>query len=171
MLEVTEEVSKLLEKGGSIDTRTLSSLLEFFRVFADQCHHGKEEEILFPALEGKGMPRHGGPVGVMLEEHERGRDLIREMGEATDSFRERDTGSGRRWAKAASGYISLLREHISKENNILFVIAEKMLNDSEQANLAAAFDRLEEEKIGSGTHERLHTVMDELSAQFLGEGK
>jgi hemerythrin-like domain-containing protein len=169
MLEVTEKVSRLAEKGESLDPVTLSNLLEFFRVFADPCHHGKEEDILFPALENKGMPRHGGPLGVMFREHERGRDLIREIGEATDSIRNNEAGSGRCWAKAARGYISFLREHIFKENNMLFVMAEKILNASEQASLKAAFDRLEEEKMGSGTHERLHAVMGKLSPQFLDE--
>ena len=73
----------------------LANLQEFFRLFADQCHHGKEEELLFPLLEQKGIPRTGGPIGVTLHEHEEGRALVRQMGdavEATKSEPERARG-------------------------------------------------------------------------------
>ena len=171
MLDVTAEVSKLLKRREPIDPETLSSLLEFFRMFADQCHHGKEEAMFLPMLDRKGMPPFAGPVGVMLQEHEKGRDLVREMADATDSFLENGTGSGRRWAKAAGGYIWFLRQHIFEENNILFVIAEERLNPSEQARLEEEFERQEMEKMGPGTQERIHALMDKLSSQFLGKEK
>ena len=73
MLEVTEQVAEQLDRGEKVAPQTLDGLLEFFRLFADQCHHGKEEELLFPALERKGMPRQTGPIEVMLIEHDHGR--------------------------------------------------------------------------------------------------
>ena len=144
----------------------MAQLLEFFRLFADQCHHGKEESLLFPFLEQKGIPRQGGPIGVMLHEHEEGRLLIREMGEAAEDYRSGIEGAGARWAKAASGYSSLLRSHIDKENNILFVMAERVLTPADQSQLFQDFEKLEVEKMGAGTHERLHVMMDKLLAEF-----
>ena len=58
--------------------------LEFFRHFADQCHHFKEEKVLFPALEEHGIPREGGPIGMMLAEHEEGRGHVRSMIDAME---------------------------------------------------------------------------------------
>ena len=71
-----------------------------------------------------------------------------------------------RWAAAAVDYAQLLREHIAKENQILFVMAERMLTPAEQQELAAAFDKVETEKLGAGTHERLHAMMDKLLAEL-----
>ncbi len=59
-----------------------AALLEFFVEFADGCHHAKEEGTLFPRLERGGILKAGGPIGVMLYEHEHGRQLIRAMQEA-----------------------------------------------------------------------------------------
>ena len=165
MLEVTEQVAEQLDRGEQVAPETLDGLLEFFRLFADQCHHGKEEELLFPALEKKGMPREAGPIEVMLIEHDHGRSLVQQMAQEGAAYAAGTAGAVGRWSSAARGYVQLLREHIYKENNILFVMAERMLTGTEQQELVAAFERVEEEKMGVGTHERLHKLMDKLAAE------
>ncbi len=167
MLAVTEEVARRLEDGERIAPDTLANLLEFFRLFADKCHHGKEEDLLFPQLEKKGMPRAGGPIWVMLTEHEQGRKLIQQMARATEAYPNQPEAAGHAWAQAAGGYASLLRAHIDKENNVLFVMAEKMLTPDEQTALAEGFEKIEVEKMGVGTHERLHAVMAKLIKEIL----
>jgi hemerythrin-like domain-containing protein len=169
MLDVTEEAARKLRAAQPVPAETLNGLLEFFRLFADRCHHGKEEDLLFPALERKGMPRAGGPIGVMLHEHEQGRALVGQMASAAEAYAGGDAEAGRRWAAAASPYAALLREHIAKENEVLFVMAERMLSDAEQAELASAFERMETEKMGAGTHERLHAQMEKLIAELAPE--
>jgi len=171
MLEAAEEVARQLDGNIPVAPETLSGLLEFLRLFADRCHHGKEEDHLFPALEQKGLPRFGGPIGVMLFEHEQGRSLIKQMGEAAEAFAAGQTDAGRRWAVAARSYIDLLRSHIMKENNILFMMATQMLTASEQDALSEAFERVENEKLAPGTHERLHALMDKLCAEIYSEAK
>jgi hemerythrin-like domain-containing protein len=165
MLDATEETAGQIKKGIPVASETLSGLLEFLRLFADSCHHGKEEEHLFPLLEKKGMPRDAGPIGVMLREHDQGRGLIRKMVEASEALVAGRKGAGSRWADAALDYVALLRAHIDKENNILFVMADRLLSQSEQADLVAAFDKVEIVKLGAGTHERLHGLMDHLYAE------
>jgi len=167
MVSVTEEVARRLDHGEEVRPETLGNLLEFFRLFTDQCHHGKEEELLFPLLERKGIPRHGRPIGVMLAEHEQGRSLIQEMRHAAEAHHAGAEGAASRWAQAARSYAALLRAHIEKENNALFVMAERVLNAGEQAGLAEDFEKLEVEKMGVGTHERLHAMMDKLLAEIM----
>jgi len=164
MLDASEEAARRINSGGTVEAETLEGLIEFFRLFADRCHHGKEEDLLFPLLESRGLPRHGGPTGVMLHEHEQGRALIKEMVESAEALKGGDRAA--RWAQAAGSYIDLLRSHIDKENNILFVMAENMLSREEQQQLAAEFDRVEIEKMGAGTHERLHAKMEKLIGEL-----
>ncbi len=167
MLDVTEEVARRLEAGQAVTPQTLVGLVEFFRLFADRCHHGKEEDLLFTLLQEKGMPRAGGPIAVMLAEHDQGRALVRQMAEAAEVYQAGKTEAASRWAAAAQGYCELLRGHIDKENNVLFVMAERMLSPSEQGKLAEDFEKVEVEKMGAGTHERLHALMDKMVAEFL----
>jgi len=76
MLRVLQSVAGKFKSGESVNTEHLDGILEFLTIFVDKCHHGKEEKLLFPALEVEGVAREGGPIGVMLSEHEQGRKLV-----------------------------------------------------------------------------------------------
>jgi hemerythrin-like domain-containing protein len=89
------------------------------------------------------------------------------MAQASEAYKSGATGAGSRWAEAARGYCTLLRGHIDKENDVLFVMAERMLSPAEQGKLAEDFEKIEVEKMGVGTHERLHAMMDKMVAEFL----
>jgi len=166
MLDASEATAHKIEKGVTVPPERLSGLLEFLRLFADRCHHGKEEDLLFPKLGEKGFSPNAGPVAVMLYEHEQGRALIRKMVEASEACAAGNSEAAREWAGAAHDYVSLLRAHINKENTILFTMAEQMLSEREQEELAEAFEKVELEKMGEGTHERLHALMDKLLAEI-----
>src|SRR5512137_3026675 len=101
MLDALDQTSLQLSGAASVQPSTLQGLLEFFQLFADRCHHGKEEDLLFPLLERRGVSRGGGPIGVMLFEHDRGRELIREMSAAASDYEKEPQAAGRRWANAA----------------------------------------------------------------------
>jgi hemerythrin-like domain-containing protein len=162
MLDAAELAAGKLERKEAIRPDLLEGIGEFFSLFVDKCHHGKEEELFFPALAKKGMPVEGGPVGVMLQEHEEGRKLAGRMRELASAYAKGDSAAGAAWAAEARTYIRLLREHILKENNVLFPMAEGILAPEEEEALAAQFEQLEIEKMGRGTHERLHARMAEI---------
>jgi hemerythrin-like domain-containing protein len=162
MVEASETVAKRLKEGEKVPADILAAFQEFFKIFADQCHHGKEEDIFFPLLEARGMPKRGGPLGVMLNEHEVGRALVREMHQAAEAYATGAEGSGAHWAQAAEQYAALLRSHIDKEDNVLFPMAERLLSGNELERVAGDFEKHEVEKMGAGTHERLHAKMGKL---------
>jgi hemerythrin-like domain-containing protein len=85
----------------------LRSFIGFLKEFADKCHHGKEEGILFPARVEAGIPEKGGPIGQMLAEHAEGRKLIKGMEAAIAGDVD-----ARAFAATANGYATLLRAHI-----------------------------------------------------------
>ena len=167
MLDVSAAVADRLSAGRRVEPEILGQLLEFFRLFADRCHHEKEEELLFPLLERKGLLRAGGPIGVMMDEHEQGRAQMGRMTAAAEAYRNGDPDAGRHWAGAMQRYATLLRQHIDKENQILFMLADRLMSAAEQEEMVAAFERAEIEKMGAGTHERLHALMENLSATIL----
>ncbi len=164
ILDVTEKNAQALEAGAQVPAEVLSNTIEFLRLYADRQHHGKEEDLLFPEVEKKGMPREGGPIGMMLIEHKFGRGRIARMAEAAESYKSGNREAGAQWADAALDYVALLREHIAKENNILFVMAERMLLPADQQRLAAEFDGVDKNKMGEGEGGRLLRLADSLVA-------
>ena len=61
----------------------------------------------------------------------------------------------------------LLKYHIEKENNILFMLADKILNEEEPSKIFDAFEKLKVEKIGIGKHEEYHHLLKELKTIYL----
>lgn len=165
MLGILQSVTKKIVAGESVPKKELEGIMEFLTIFVDKCHHGKEEDFLFPALEAAGIARDGGPIGVMLQEHERGRRHIADMKKAFGDF----TLSGIKTAalqESVEEYVSLLNQHIFKENNVLFPMAEQVLSVNDGDNLYDNFEKLEVERIGIGKHEEFHALMDILSDKY-----
>jgi hemerythrin-like domain-containing protein len=172
MLEITRTAARDLAQDGDVgmDLDILEQAVDFFRNFADKCHHGKEERHLFERLAERGMPKQGGPVGVMLAEHEQGRSHIRGMAEALGRIkddRERDgsldRGAVNDLVGHALSYCDLLSAHIRKENDILFPMADQLLSPEDQEELEEAFERVETEEMGEDVHEKYHHMVHELS--------
>lgn len=167
-LRVLEALCRRVEQPGeAVEVQHIDQLLEFFSVFVDQCHHGKEEELLFPALEAVGVRKEGGPIGVMLEEHERGREYVRKMKAALAACRAGEASGGSGLVREARGYVGLLDLHIDKEDNVLFPLAERELSETKKAELAEGFERIEVQKIGVGRHEEFHRMLDQLERVYL----
>lgn len=162
LLHVLDIVDHLLTNPGERDQeiRFAGELLNFLTIFADKCHHGKEEQMLFPRLEQAGVPNQGGPIGVMLMEHTQGRELIARMKAAVQA----DDLAG--FKTALGAYSVLLRAHIAKENEILFPLADRVLDDTVQTDLFARFEAHEETVVGQGVHEQLHANIHAWEKQF-----
>jgi len=166
MLGVFEKILGILAPSASIPAQHLDDILDFFKEFIDTCHHGKEEKFLFPALQKAGVPREGGPIGVMLTEHEAGRKYVRQMRAIKKKLSDGLPNASDEFAETARLYSELLRNHIQKENTVLFQMADKVLSKKEQDQLVEQFDRLEKEEIGEGRHESFHSLIDTLSRTY-----
>ena len=162
-LNILEEIIEKLKKDDEADIKDINDLLDFLREFADKCHHGKEEGFLFPALEKAGIRKEGGPIGVMLQEHIKGRNLIKEMQENILNDHVSKTG----FIAAGSDYVRHLRAHIEKENAVLFPLIETRMSVLEQKELLENFENHEEKVIGQGRHEALHLLLEKFEDKYL----
>ena len=131
VLDLLDECGRVIAAGQSPPEGFAPWAVCFCREFADRRHHAKEEDILFPLLESRGLQRDGGPTGVMLHEHEVGRGCVGRMERAAVTAPP-DLAA---FAAAAGEFAPLLRQHIFKENNVLFQMARQILapDDVQQA--------------------------------------
>ncbi len=170
VLAALERAAADLRAGGVVRRERLGQFTEFLRGFADACHHGKEEDILFAAMAAKGMSTETGPLAVMLHEHEQGRRLIRVLAEAAGATGEMAEAERLRTADAAVAYAGMLRAHIQKEDQILYPMAQRLLPPAEWTRIATAFEEFEARETGEGEHERLHALAEALAGGAAGCG-
>ena len=163
VLDALDEGAKRLDTGAHVPNDFFLGAAEFIRGFADDCHHRKEEGVLFKALVRHGFPEHEGPVGMMLAEHAEGRRLTQELLAAALRLQEGDPGAAATIARNARAYAALMRQHIQKEDRVLYVMAEQAIPPDEQDGMAVEFERVEREEAGRGVHEKFMAL-----AAYLG---
>ncbi|MGM0489665.1 MAG: hemerythrin domain-containing protein [Planctomycetota bacterium] len=166
VLSCLEKMTEQASSDGRLDKQSARDAVTFFRNFADRCHHAKEEDHLFPAMEAKGLPREGGPTGVMRAEHQQARNHVRVMDESIEAASEGDASGLREFTHHARVYSVLLRDHIQKEDHCLYPMANQAFTDEDQGELLRTFGKVESEEIGGGVHETYVNIANGLADRY-----
>lgn len=161
-ITILEKMTNLVDAHASVSLADIESMIEFLSLFADKCHHGKEEGILFPAMEKYGIPNERGPIGQMLLEHVEGRKFIQGLRASISD----GCLNASPFVSNARGYINLLRAHIQKENGVLFPLGDKAIPEAEQQKILKAFDEHEETVMGPGIHDKLHAMLADFERKY-----
>ena len=159
-----EREARYIREGGEVHADAVKQMVDFTREFTDGCHHGKEEQALFPRLlERSDQSRT--VVAVMLKEHDAGRMRIRAIADDLEAASSGDRDAALRVAANLESYAALLTGHIAKENNVLFPLADRVLDEQDKDWLAGEFGRIEREETGEGGHKRYEAVAQELARE------
>lgn len=125
VIKAMESTIQLLKDGKQIPESILLPVIDFSKNFTDVCHHSKEEKSLFPALEQAGMPTNMGPIAMMLMDHQRSREIGTQMEESAKIYLS--SGDSSKLISDMQQYVEHITEHLWKENNRLFMMAEARL--------------------------------------------
>lgn len=165
--QVTEKVFATLDKafagGAAPDPALIRDAIAFVVEYVDGCHNRKEEDHLFARLEALGMPRQGGPLAVMLSEHERSRALLARLRTLADAYAAGDASQLAGLRRAFVEYTSLLKEHFWKENDILYPMARRFLSEADDAAVLLGIRAVEDAQ-GPGTRARWYAHAERLAA-------
>jgi uncharacterized protein len=165
---VLEAAQKAFAAPGGPPPSLIAQLVDYLVGYADGCHNKKEEEHLFPLIEKRGVPRQGGPLGVMLAEHDQARELIAKIkplaGRYAEGAREGLAELGTVFAQLAE----LLKNHYWKENDILFPMARRVLSDEDASAVVAGFLAVEA-RLGPDTRKRYYAIAEQI--QQIGDLK
>lgn len=163
VLDRVEEAAERLDDGEAVSPEFFLDAAEFIAGFADKCHHGKEEDILFVALTTKHMPRDSGPVAVMLQEHDEGRRYTAGMQSAAERMKAGDASAADDIVHNALNYVQLLRQHIFKEDNVLFPMAEQVIPVDDMQKVSEQFQQIVAQDDESGRHAKYQALAAKLS--------
>jgi hemerythrin-like domain-containing protein len=166
VLATLETAADRLEAGRDVRPAFFMEAADFITGFADGCHHRKEEGVLFKALQANGMPAGQGPIAVMLSEHEQGRKFTRSMRAAAQQLQAGDPTAKVSLVAYARGYAALLRQHIQKEDQLLFPMAGRIIPADKQEQVVEDFEKVEHEETGPGVHEKYLAMAEALEKEM-----
>jgi hemerythrin-like domain-containing protein len=140
--------------------RDIEAFITFFRLFTDACHHGKEEDLLFAAMEDHGLGGEGGPIDALREEHRTGRALVRAMNDAAPKLSRAEARDAFRLNAAA--YLDFIRGHIAREDDGLFEVADTHIAGPACAALCDAYETVCSRRFEGLTMAQLERMAEEL---------
>ncbi|MDY0211715.1 MAG: hemerythrin domain-containing protein [Desulfuromonadaceae bacterium] len=147
MIALLEANAQRAERAEFQDWDFFATAINFIRNFADRFHHAKEEDVLFAALVHNGMPEKRSPIEAMHIEHEQGREHVRGMETALTHIQAGKTDQIPTLVSHARGYATLLRQHIEKEDTILYPLAERVLPESARPDITQGYAHAEAEAL------------------------
>jgi hemerythrin-like domain-containing protein len=162
-LDILEKMAFMARQQEHVEISDVQNIIDFFHIYADKCHHGKEEDLLFPVMEANGIERENGPIGYMLIDHVNGRKYIAQMAASIQNNRI----NKEEFVKAALDYVKMLRMHIHKEDVGLFPTGDKMMPIDQQNILAEKFKNHEKNVIGIDTINGELRILNELKSKYL----
>ncbi len=154
--------AEVIRKNESCDNKKLGNYVRFIQQYADKYHHAKEEDILFEAMVEHGFSKQIGPVAMMLHEHVEGRKYVKFLHEASLEQRELTAPERQAVVNAICGYAELLRNHIYKEDNILYPMASQQLPQVAYISMSDKFNLEEIRRLELGEVVEMETLANEL---------
>jgi len=136
--------------------------IDFLLEFGDKMHNTKEEKFLFPHMAQKGLPVEGGPIGVMLMEHDAERKLLQKMTADLPSLAEATPAARQKFAAEGFEYLKIRAEHIWKENDVLYAMGRKVFSDDDNTGLLKEFKTLDQQTYGDNARQHYEQMLAEV---------
>lgn len=161
MAKAAKQDAKKIQQGSQVDAGRIAKYHDFFKNFADRCHHAKEEDELFPLL--RKMDVDPVIIDLLVQQHKEGRILLRGIEDILTELKDKGKEPDRQaLGRYILEYAELMERHIRIENEYLWHRVAERLSETQKATVAEAFHRIETEELGKGFHEKYHTMAMEI---------
>ena len=165
ILQLTDIMGRMVSSK-STNTEHFETVVDIIKSFADGLHHKKEEDLLFPLFEQRTAGGHCAPVGVMLMEHDQGREYVRGIVENIKKFKNGDSTALDSIFNYMLDYSELLQQHIYKEDNVLFRMADEAFSDNDHELLVTQFNKVESEAEDGNKKEDYIKLIQNLGEEY-----
>ncbi len=167
ILRVLDVMCVKLKAGEKVEPGHIEGAVDFIKNFADRAHHMKEEDLLFPAMEAAGVSKEESLVDAITTEHDLGRGCVRGLTDALSLYSMGDNGAGLVIAENAAKYVKLIKDHIAREEDIVFPLADRHLCDDTQRELTAKFHKIDKDVIGEARRQGFMEILSTLKGAYL----
>ena len=158
-----EKLIEQAEQRQHMDKTSARDIIQFLREFADACHHGKEEDVLFVFSDSK-TGGHG-PVEIIKEEHREGRGYVSGMDRNCEKAGAGEAKAIESFCENGRDLINMLRNHILREDEAIFPMIDELCNPQDAEHIWQQFLDVEKNAGGDG-HRRLIGTARELCQKF-----
>jgi len=129
---------------GPVDSKVIDAGTDFIRTYADRCHHGKEEDILFRQLASKNLDADiAAAMADLIADHVHGREMTHTLIEANRRYAEGDLSARSEVVATTQALIDFYPVHIEKEDRHFFKASLEYFSDTEKSQMLRKFDEFD----------------------------
>ncbi len=133
MIRIMQANLETINKEGKVDPDFVDTAVDFIRTYADRCHHGKEEDILFRDLAKKKISvEHQRIMQELIEEHKMGRNNVKNLIEAKEKYVRGDNKALKEIVSNIETLVKFYPKHIEKEDKRFFIPCMDYFTDAEK---------------------------------------
>lgn len=165
MLSVMSNISASIKDKKVFYTNDVEKIVDFLSVYVDKCHRNKEESVFYPALLLSKNPFKN--IGLIINEHKIGKGYLDEIMCCVVSCKLGSSFSCERIADCMINYVELIQNHIQKEENEYFPLANKALTEEAQSEMSKQFKLINDEFVGMDIHTRYDELLKSMKSKYL----
>ena len=163
VISMIEKESEVISATGKVNIPLLTNMVDFMRTYADKCHHGKEEGILFDVLEKKDMDvEHRAMMDKLIDDHRRSRELTSNLNDLLTLFIRGERAAVENVVENLQTLASIYPDHIRREDKLFFPIAMKYLSTEEREDMLRQFKEFDARLI----HDHYKAEVGRMKAQM-----
>jgi hemerythrin-like domain-containing protein len=149
----------------TVPASVFEKVQKFSKDFMTKYHHYREEYVLFLKLAEKKGGSIDPQIVSLRDQHERSRNLVSQIKEAVAGYKKRDEVAISRLSENVGYYVSLERQHVSRENHVFYPMAEKEFSTAEMKSFEAEFKKIDD-KQGADSYQKAVLVVEEIEADM-----
>jgi hemerythrin-like domain-containing protein len=161
LLVYQESAVKLRQDAASVPPDALEKVANLFRVFGEDYHEKKLEEVfIFPTVQ-KSPGLAASYVNALLQQHARGREITDYILAITKADKIA-SNSVEPLAKALESFVRMYEHHAAIEDTVIFPAWKTATGQAELDELGEKFEEIEQEQFGDDGYETALKRMEEI---------
>lgn len=145
----------------------IDEIIDYLIILLDKSHHGKEEEVFYPELILSGIPKEKAPLSIINYEHMLAKRYLNEISSCVVNCKIGIDFSGELLADSLTNYVVVIQNHIQREEEIVFPLANEAFSIEKQNEIAQKFEEIEQKNITRNFNEHYNRLLNKLNNKYL----
>jgi len=169
--ELLEIMSKIAAKIKSKDVfypTDVEEIIDYLIIIIDKSHQGKEDEVFYPELMSTGISKETEPLSIINYEHVLAKRYLKEISSCVVNCKIGNDFSGDLLADSLTNYVIVIQNHIKREEEIVFPIANEVFSEEKQHEILQRFEVIDQQNITHSFLERFNKLLNKLKSKYPG---
>jgi len=168
LLDIMSKIALKIKSKDVFYPTDVEEIIDYLIIIIDKSHHGKEDEVFYPELISSGIPKETAPLSIINYEHTLAKRYLKDISSCVVNCKIGNDFSGELLADSLTNYVVVIKNHIQREEEIIFPIANEVLSSEKQNEITQRFEDIEQKNISHGFFDHFNKLLKKLKVKYPG---